>query len=149
MSDQTYIDTLLGLASDALSLRDAQLTAAKRLLEFDGEIYPSDGCAITLSVLLQRAGITVADTFTAIELGSTLKKRGWQRIDVGQQLRGDIGSTCGQLPHHGADHIYLVLRRVNDDEMIIADNQAHCPHARWASGVPGGKTATRFFLRAL
>ena len=45
-------------------------------------------------------------------------------IQVGQQQAGDIGSTCGPEPHHGTDHIYLVLKPVNADEMLIADNQA-------------------------
>jgi hypothetical protein len=125
----------------------AQHVAAVRLLKYDGEIYPSDGCAITLSVLLQEAGIVVADTYRAFDLGNLLAdNRGWQFVPVGQQMPGDLGSTCGSAPHHGTDHIYLVLKLVNSDEMVVADNQAEAPHFRWASGK--GKSPTTFFLRA-
>jgi hypothetical protein len=148
MSDGQYIPGLIKLASDSYQLLAAQHVAAKRLLDFDGETFPSDGCAITLSVLLQEAGITVADTYQAIVLGNLLKsKRKWQAIPVGQQKPGDVGSTCGAEPNHGSDHVYLVLKILNSDEMVIADNQAPQPHFRYASGI-GGKTPTRFFLRA-
>ena len=147
-ADGQCISGLLNLASDANQLVAAQHVAARRLLNYDGEIYPSDGCAITLSVLLQEAGIAVADTYRAIDLGEILKdRRGWQFIPVGKQRPGDVGSTCGSVPHHGIDHIYLVLRIVNSDEMVVADNQAEQPHFRWASG-KGGKSPTTFFLRA-
>jgi hypothetical protein len=146
-SDKDSIPALLKLSSDAAQLVAAQHVAAKRLLDYDGEIYPSDGCAITLSVLLQEAGIAVADTFLAFDLGNTLKNRGWRAVGIGQQQPGDVGSTCGSTPHHGTDHIYLVLRIINSDEMVVADNQADAPHFRWASG-KGGKSPTTFFLRA-
>lgn len=147
MSDHDRIPTLLQIASDPAQLQEAQSSAAKRLLEFDGEVYPSDGCAITLCVLLQSSGIPVSDTFQALKLGNLLKAdRNWQVIPVGQQRDGDIGSTCGLAPDHGEDHIYLVLRALNRDEMVVADNQAPKPHFRFASGQ--GKTPTKFFLRA-
>ena len=148
MSDKDQIGLLLNEAWGVGKLDDAQARAAKKLLDFDGEKYPSDGCAITLSVLLQDAGIDVLDIYTAIQLGRELRDtRGWQLIDVGSQQAGDVGSTCGQIAVHGKDHIYLVLQNLNVDEMIIADNQSAKPHFRFASG-QGGKTPTRFFLRA-
>jgi hypothetical protein len=148
MSDGKYISNLLKLASDADQLVSAQQIAAKKLLDYDGETYPSDGCAITLSVLLQESGIEIADTYQAIVFGNTLRtKRNWQIIPVGQQRQGDVGSTCGPKPHHGNDHVYLVLKTLNSDEMVVADNQASAPHFRYASG-NGGKTPTKFFLRA-
>jgi len=147
-NDGQFIPDLLKLASDPNQLVAAQQVAAKRLLDFDGEIFPSDGCAITLSVLLQEVGIAVPDIFQAIKLGEVLKvKRRWQIIPIGQQMPGDVGSTCGSTPHHGTDHIYLVLKLINSDEMVVADNQAQAPHFRWASG-KGGKSPTTFFLRA-
>ena len=145
-NDGSKIADLLRIASDAAQLDAAQATAARRLLAYDGEQYPSDGCAITLSVLLQEAGINVPDTFQAIVLGRILAKRSWSQIPVGSQAAGDVGSTCFETPHHGTDHIYLVLRPVNADEMVIADNQSTEPHFRFASGK--GKSPTRFFLRA-
>jgi hypothetical protein len=147
MSDLDRIPTLMQIASDPAQLQEAQSVAAKRLRDFDGEVYPSDGCAITLSVLLQDAGIPLPDTFQALKLGNVLKAdRRWQVVPVGQQRDGDIGSTCGLVPDHGADHIYLVVRALNRDEMVVADNQAPKPHFRFASGQ--GKTPTKFFLRA-
>lgn len=135
------------MASDADQLVAAQHMAAKRLLDYDGEVYPQDGCAITLSVLLQEAGIAIKDTYQAIELGKLLKSRKWQVVDLGEQKVGDVGSSCGPVAHHGQDHIYLVLGVLNSDEMVVADNQQAKPHFRFASG-KGGKTPTRFFLRA-
>ena len=143
-ADAGAIDRLVGLASSPQNLRAAQAIAAQRLLAFDREVH--DGCAITLSVLMQQAGIEVSDTFPAIALGQALQRRGWKKIPVGQQQKGDVGSTCGTVAHHGTDHIYLVLRDVNDDEMVIADNQETSPHFRFASG--NGKSPTTFFLRA-
>jgi hypothetical protein len=145
-NDGSKIASLLSIASDPAQLEAAQATAAKRLLAFDGERFPSDACAITLSVLLQEAEINVPNTFPAIALGQVLEKRGWSKIPVGSQAAGDVGSTCFQTPHHGTDHIYLVLRPVNADEMVIADNQSTEPHFRFASGK--GKSPTQFFLRA-
>ena len=118
MSDAESIPTLTNIASDRDQLIAAQHVAAKRLLDFDGEIYPADGCEITLSVLLQEAGIAVPDTYQAITLGNLLKsKRNWQPVAVGEQKAGDVGSTCGSKPNHGYDHIYVVLKVLNSDEM--------------------------------
>jgi hypothetical protein len=145
--DGQHVADLIRIASDPAQLLTAQHIAAQRLLNYDREVYPSDGCAITLSVLLQQAGIAVADTYRAFDLGNLLKSRGWQPIAVGQQQPGDVGSTCGTVPHHGTDHIYLVLKNVNADEMVIADNQSEAVHFRWASGK--GRSPTKFFLRAV
>jgi hypothetical protein len=148
LADKDQIEALLAIASAPRLLRDAQNVAARKLLDYDGEKYPHDGCAITLSVLLQEAGILVPDTFMAVELGDILKNdRNWSVIEVGNQQAGDVGSTCRAQARHGQDHIYLVLKVVNPDEMVIADNQDTHPHFRFASGA-GGKTPTRFFLRA-
>src|SRR5262249_32209107 len=115
---------------------------------YDGEVYPRDGCAITLSVLLQDVGIKVSDTYQAFTLGNLLElKRKWQRIPIGQQKPGDVGSTCGSKPKHGTDHIYLVLQTKGSDQMVVADNQKTTPHPRYVSG-KGGKSPTKFFLRA-
>jgi hypothetical protein len=147
MGDSPNIAGLVKLASDSNQLLAAQHVAAKRLLDYDGEIYPKDGCAITLSVLLQDAGIAVKDTYQAFALGNLLKARKWDVISIGEQRIGDVGSTCGTTPVHGRDHIYLVLDVLNSDEMVIADNQQTKPHFRFVSG-KGGKTPTKFFLRA-
>ena len=146
VTDKDHIKQLIQEASSVGQLQCVQGRAADKLLMYDGEKYPSDGCAITLSVLLQDAGIDVPDTFTAIELGKALSDRGWQIIPPGRQKAGDIDSTCGSTPQHGSDHIYLVLSQLDDDEMIIVDNQWPTPHLRFVSGQD--KTPTTFFLRA-
>lgn len=145
MSDKDLIGAALALAKN--SLQSVEHDAARKLLNYDGEIYPRDGCAITLSTLLAAAGMDIAPTYQALAMGNLLKSRGWQVIPVGQQQAGDVGSTCGTTPQHGVDHVYFVLQRLNNDEMVVADNQASQPHFRWASG-QGGKSPTRFFLRA-
>ena len=147
MSDSSKIDDAIRIGSHADTLQAVEHSAAAKLLRYDGEQYPHDGCAITLSTLLQEAGIDVPDTYQALALGNALIKRGWSKIQVGQQKSGDIGSTCGNAPNHGSDHIFLVLKALGTSEMVIADNQAHAPHFRWANG-KGGKTPARFFLRA-
>lgn len=147
MPDMDGVKKLIGYASDGNRLQAAQRIAAARLLDFDGEVYPADGCAITLSTLLQDVGIDVPALFKAIELGKHLEdNRGWTRVGVGKQQQGDVGSTCGPEAHHGFDHVYFVLKPLNADEMVVADNQEPVPHFRFASGQ--GKTPTKFFLRA-
>ena len=147
MNDAEHIADLIKRGSDAEQLLAAQHVAAARLLNFDKEVYPSDGCAITLSVLLQQSGIAIADVYKAIDLGAVLIQRGWKKITPGEQQPGDIGSTCGPTARHGSDHVYLVLKVLNSDEMVIADNQASQPHFRFATGK--GRTPTTFFLRAV
>lgn len=146
--DKARVSTLVQLGGAVSSLDSAQNRAAAELLAYDGEVYPQDGCAITLSVLLRDAGINVPPIYQAITLGQHLHNvRKWEAIPVGQQAPGDVGSTCGNEAHHGFDHIYLVLKKLNDDEMLIADNQSTQPHFRFASGQ--GRTPTKFFLRAI
>ena len=148
MSDSEHIAKLIALASEDETLQEAQHAAARKELRAVDLVYPRDACAITQSCLLQAAGIDVADTYGALALGLAMEKRGWQRIVVGKQQPGDLGSTCKSEPDHGNDHIYLVLRTLNDDEMVVADNQSSRPHFRYASG-KGGKTPTTHFLRAV
>jgi hypothetical protein len=151
--DLEHIDGLISLASNPdknfKSLKDIQSRAAKKLLVYDGDKYPTNGCAITLSLLLQNSGIAVKDIYMAIELTNILRKnRNWEVIPNGSQKSGDIGTTCGTIPNHGYDHIYLVIEAKDEDEMIIVDNQKNEPHTRFASG-KGGKTPTKYFLRAV
>ena len=150
MSDKDQMKTLLEQGTNAALLQISQMKAAQLLLAYDGEKYPQDGCAITLSVLMQAAGIDVPNTYTAIELGRRLRdKRGWEVIAPGNQKPGDVGSTCGEEPNHGVDHIYLLVKNLSPDEMLVADNQRSHVHTRSVSGVPDGKSKTRFFLRAV
>ena len=144
--DGGAISSLLAIASNPQTLQAAQAVAAQRLLVYDGEKYPQDGCAITLSVLLQDAGVNVPDTYMAIDMCSLLQSRGWTRIAVGDQQKADVGSTCGTVAHHGTDHVYVVLRDLNLDEMVVADNQEPAPHFRFASGK--SQSPTTYFLRA-
>lgn len=143
-------DRLVSLARDPNTRASFQATAAKRLLAYDGEVYPRDGCAITMSVLLQAAGLTIPDTYQAFQLGQLLRDRGWKMVPFWEQQPGDLGSTCGLHPQHGVDHIYLVVEMENTDpatgEMLIADNQDPRLHTRRIND--GKKASTKFFLRA-
>lgn len=148
MSDAQFIPALIKLGSSVNSLDRAELIAGQELLAVEHLTYPMDGCAITQSELLRMAGIEVPFTFLALGLDELLQTRGWSKIPVGQQQAGDLGSTCfGGVRHPLDDHIYLVLLRMNDDEMLVADNQAKFPHQRRASGKPN-ETPTDHFLRA-
>ncbi|HWA84353.1 MAG TPA: hypothetical protein VG820_12995 [Fimbriimonadaceae bacterium] len=144
---QNAVDRILGLAQDPARWDTVQSEAAGRLLRYDGEQYPTDGCAITLSVLFQMAGLDLADTYRAIDFGRTLEQRGWNRIEVGKQKPGDVGSTCGDQPQHGVDHVYLVVEVFDPKEMLVADNQKPTLHKRRTDNLDG-KSPTRFFLRA-
>lgn len=149
MSDVQFIPGLLKLASNVASLDNAEAIAGQELLAFDGEKYPADGCAITQSTLLRLAGASdLPFTFQALAYVDLLQKRGWQKIAVGQQKAGDIGTTVfGGVPHHGIDHVYLVLQVLNQFENLIADNQARAPHLRYTDG-RDGRSLTTTFLRA-
>lgn len=148
IGDEAKIQKAIQIANNPAAYQKVQQEAAEELFRLAHEDWPRDGCAINLSNLLQAAGMPVPDILQALTLGRHLRDhRGWQVIPKGQQQPGDVGSTCGSTPNHGFDHIYLVLQRVDDDEMVIADNQKPKPHTRFVSG-KGGKTPTKFFLRA-
>jgi hypothetical protein len=148
-----FIKCLLAEAKDPASLRQVQQGAARRFYAYNGETCPEAACAITLSLLLQRAGLDIEDVFHAFHLTETLVKKGWSEIPVGNQRPGDIGTTCGDWPRHGADQIYLVVETNGDDEMVVVDCQQPTPHVRFASRIGtliGGKRKppTTYFLRA-
>lgn len=146
ISDKDKIIEVMNIAKTPARYDKIQEVAAIELFKLAHENWPHDGCALNLCNLLQEGGIPVPDIMQALALGNYLRdKREWKIIPVGQQQPGDVGSTCGETTHHGYDHIYLVLERINDDKMIIADNQKPVPHERFASGK--GKTPTKFFLR--
>ena len=154
--DKDQIDELVALGTDPRSIARVQ-TLAKELMRQSGSGYTLKlACAATLSCFLNEAGIPVAKTVGAGELARRLReKRGWVRVDVGKQRAGDVGVTYDRdQTRAGADHVYLVVERLDADLMYIADNQVEGRrHRRTASGraVPGktsAKTDTEYFLRA-
>ncbi|WP_431264786.1 hypothetical protein ACQ859_04570 [Roseateles chitinivorans] len=145
--DRARIPGLLALAVDPARLRATQARAARRFLDPDGEVYPADGCAITLTLLMREAGFPVNELSWAIDVPAMLLARGWIEVPPGDQRAGDVGSTCREDKHHGEDHVFLVVRCVNQDEMIVVDNQADHPHFRWAGG-QDGRTPAAMFYRA-
>lgn len=149
MSDRQYIGRLIELGSSTASLDENEARAGEALAAFDGEHYPSDGCAITQSELFRSAGIEIPLTFQALAFVNMLRRRGWVEVKRGQQRPGDIGTTVyGGVPHHGIDHVYLVLKVMNPLENLIADNQARSPHFRRVDG-RDGRSPTTMFLRAV
>lgn len=144
-NDKAHVPQLIKNGRSQDGLAKAWKTAAKALPEF-----PHNGCAAHLSALLQESGIDVSMTLGAGNLARLLAKRGWERVEVHAQQAGDVGVTYDLDPEPpGPDHIYLVVERLDDDDMLIADNQRHAdePHHRSATG-KHGKTPTEFFLRA-
>ena len=140
--DQQYVAKLIAAGSNAASIATAQQKAKAAWPPF-----PHNGCAVNLSALLNIAGINVAMTYGAGKLAHVLRdQRNWQKIAVGSQQAGDVGVTYDEGGNPGADHIYLVTTRIDQDEMIISDNQATVPNHRFASG--HGRTPTEYFLRA-
>jgi hypothetical protein len=143
--DRLCIPTLIDLGSRKESIAKIHAKAADYMVG-SGFTFPTRACAATLSAFLHASGIGIETELGAEALASILKKRGWDRIDVGHQQPGDVGVTISNKPPAGADHIYLVVQVHNSDRMTIADNQAPDPHERYASG--RGKTRTEYFLRA-
>lgn len=154
--DSEHIPDLLKAATTRLA--DAQKEAAQALKNAGEPPFPKNGCAATLSALLRMAGIQVPMTLGAGVLahilggkpgmGGAIKCRGWEHIPVGQQNAGDVGVTYDLGGNAGADHIYLVVEPLGQDEMVIADNQDTKLHHRFASGK--GKTPDRIlFARRL
>jgi hypothetical protein len=150
--DKDQIPKLLEIAKSREGLAEAQRIAAKALADAHEPPFPKNGCAATLSALLELSGINVKMTLGAGRLAHMLggqinsTGRRWDHIAVGDQQAGDVGVTFDEGGTPGADHIYLVVQRINGDEMLIADNQAKTTHRRFASG--RGKTPTEYFLRA-
>lgn len=141
--DAAHVPALIVQGSTAQGMAAARQTASAALAG-----YPTNGCAAHLSALLQQAGIDVSMTLGAGMLAHRIEQRGWTRIAVHSQRAGDIGVCFDNTNPPGADHIYLVVARIDDDLMDIADNQnpADAPHRRYATGK--GKTPTQYFLRA-
>jgi hypothetical protein len=146
MADATRIPALIQRGSTVAGLREAREEA-----EEAWHHYPTMGCAAHLSALLRQSWIDVRMTLGAGALARIIERRGWERVPVGDQRPGDVGVTFDHDPTPpGADHVYLVIERLDEDEMTIADNQGlpDQTHSRFASG-RGGKTPTEYFLRAL
>lgn len=145
-NDIVHIPELIDNGKSAQGLAKAWKTASKALPEF-----PHNGCAAHLSALLQESGIDIQMTIGAGNLARLLEKRGWQRIEIHSQQDGDVGVTYDLDPDPpGPDHVYLVVERLDDDDMLIADNQRHSdePHHRSATG-KHGKTHREIVNKAL
>jgi Domain of unknown function (DUF1906) len=142
-SDAAYIPGVLSAARTPQGLAAARREAEQALRE-----YPHNGCAAHLSALLRESGIAIPMTLGAGKLAHLLASRGWKDVRVGSQEAGDVGVCFDETAPAGADHIYFVVQRYDDDRMLIADNQRRKLHERYASG-QGGKTPTEYFLRAV
>lgn len=155
MADADQVDELIALGNDPKSIARVQ-ELAKDLMQATGNGHTLRlACAATLSCFLNEGGIPVVKTVGAGNLARRLEERGWQKVKVGEQRAGDVGVTVDADPSRpGADHVYLVSERIDDDLMFIADNQmVGRRHHRTASGekkgeMRGGRTGTAYFLRA-
>jgi hypothetical protein len=145
--DKDCIPQLIALGSNTTSIQHIQDLAAKEMQKAGLGYTLHNACAATLSEFLIASGIGVPVTLGAGKLATRLRDdRHWTPIDVGKQQAGDVAVTKDLTDPPGADHIYLVVQRVDADEMVIADNQDPGPHKRYASG--HGKTPVDHFLRA-
>ena len=144
------IQNLIADASDPTNFAHRQDEASHVLpTRCSGTVWPHNGCAIMQSVLLRHAGLTdLPYTCMALDLVNALKNRGWNRIEVGDQQPGDIGTTCGDVYHEGVDHVYLMLDCDENGMMTVADNQAPTPHSRPVAGNGTNFSPTTYFLRA-
>lgn len=139
--DAVLIRKLIEMGEDHYIV--AELQAAAMLIMPD---FPDNGCALFLTLFLNRAGIEIPLTKMTNRLVEGLERRGWTRIALGAQQPGNIGVTRDSTPPDGADHGYLVMEVFDEDLMMVLDNQLQVPHRRRASGE--GWTPTAFFLRA-
>ena len=145
--DKDCIPQLIALGSNTTSIQHIQDLAAKEMQKAGLGYTLHNACAATLSEFLIASGIGVPVTLGAGNLARRLKEdRQWTPVDVGKQQAGDVAVTKDLTAPAGADHIFLVVKRVDADEMVIADNQDPGPHQRFASG--HHKTPVQYFLRA-
>lgn len=145
--DKDCVDALIALGTDPSSIRQIQDLAAKEMKRAGLGYTLHNACAATLSEFLNAAGINVPITLGAGRLAARMHNdRGWVRIGLGEQRAGDVAVTFDLTTPPGADHVFLVVERIDADEMIIADNQAPTRHTRFASG--HGKIPVEYFLRA-
>jgi hypothetical protein len=117
---------------------------------------PASHCAATLSALLvfveifpNGGGTGKGDLEPWVpSLAWDLeKRRGWTRIDVGQELSpGDVGVVLVNADTH---HIYLVVSADDSNNPIIADNQLAGIHQRPLAGDAAQNfSPTNYLLRA-
>jgi hypothetical protein len=117
---------------------------------------PANHCAATLSSLLVFVGIYPNGGGTGTgdlepwvpSLAWDLeKRRGWDRINVGQQVvPGDVGVVLVDADTH---HIYIIVDATNQAVPVIADNQLAGIHPRPLAGDPAQNfSPTNYLLRA-
>lgn len=141
--DKDHIAQMVQLGSTAQGVQRVQ-ARAKEVMHDNG--YGStlhNACAATLSEFMNMSAINVPITLGAGNLARRIKGRGWNPVTVGNQRAGDVAVAVNDV------HIFLVVRAVDKDIMIISDNQAPAPHRRRASGDPKlNHSPVAYFLRA-
>lgn len=138
------VQTMVDRAWSDECRREARELASSFLPEF-----PTNGCAAFLSSLMEQSGIDVGAEVNAQALADELISRGWEVVATnapGAPDAGDVGVTLDQNENGMADHIYLCIQAITNDEMTIVDNQSEDPSIRYLSGQ--GKTPTDYLLRA-
>jgi muramidase (phage lysozyme) len=147
--DAERVTKLVENASDPNWCEKVRERGRKAMIRIYGRETSKNACAATLCCFLNAGGIDVPMEYGAGKLARYLEKtRDWTRVKVGDQRAGDV-AVCYDKDKRtpGADHIFLVVKRIDQDEMLIADNQTDfSPHTRFASG--RRQTAVEYFLRA-
>src|SRR5690242_3096708 len=116
--DKDHINKLIELGSKSTSIQRIQDIAAKAMQRAGLGYTMHNACAATLSAFLNESGIDVPMTLGAGKLamrlgGNDRGSRHWKRIRVGEQWAGDVGVAFDKTPPAGADHVYLVVERVD------------------------------------
>src|SRR5215831_7181812 len=87
--DKDHIAKLIEIGGSQEGLAEAQKIAAQALADAGEAPFPHNGCAATLSALLQLSGIDVPMTLGAGRLahilGGQINSRHWDHIPVGDQ----------------------------------------------------------------
>lgn len=149
MDIDDFVQRLLAGATGAQTFSALQQQASMELpAQCGGTVWPHDGCAIMLSILLRNAGLPIPYKCMALDLVRLLKSRGWNVVPVGSEKPGDVGTTCGDDYDPGVDHVYLVVEVGDDGIVTVADNQSSHLHPRPVAGDGGNYSPTTFFLRA-
>jgi hypothetical protein len=141
--DKDHIAKLVSLGSTFAGVKAAQERAAQ-IMEQNGYGYTlTNACAATLSEFMNLAGINVPITLRVTNLARRVAARGWDIVAKGHQHPGDVAIAENDV------HIFLVVKTIDQDEMIIADNQAPGPHKRRVRGDPSlHHSPVSYFLRA-
>jgi hypothetical protein len=142
--DKDHIPELIALGSTQQGVQRAQALAKQVMYDNGYGSTLHNACAATLSEFMDLVNINIPITLGAATLAARVQGRGWNKISVGGQRAGDVAIAVNNV------HIFLVVQAIDNNQMLVADNQAPGPHPRRASGDASlNHSPTAYFLRAV